>query len=399
MNAQEICSAWRVEVFAPFPESARVVFGRVAARSAAFGHTSASGGAPVLIGSAAGHDPEDVAVRARGELLERMSNVLAGRAAERASAVVATFEQLRCRRVPAVDPVHWGGPEAREASQLWVVGRSLLTEAEVLVPAGVAFLHHRPPIGCQAVIRAGSTGVAAHLDALAAASHAAWEILERDVVRRSWYGGGPAPTVVSGDLGLPAALEQLLDRLGLRVTILLIPAPVTVDCIVACLCNRDGHRQSFGARCRPRGDQRQSIEKAAYEALMVHWSMSTSVARSAWLQWAGSTLPRTAVEHALWALHCQDSLRLWLDRPDPGLDRPDPAGLPVSATRPGQSTASWTPAQLLSAYTGEDVIAVDTTVAQIHTEGVVVARVVAPGAYPLPTGCRGDTGGPPHPFG
>lgn len=389
---QKIRSTWRVEVFAPFPESAQIVFGRVAARSAAFGRSSASGGAPVLIGSAAGDDPDDVAVRARGELLERMSNVLAGRAAETAGAVVATFEQLRRRRAPAIDPVHWGGPETREAPQLWVAGRSMLTGAEALVPAGVSFLHHRPPPGCQVVTRAGSTGVAAHPDATAAASHAAWEILERDVIRRSWSGEGPAPTVVSGELGLPAALEELLDRRGLQVTVMLIPAPATVGCIVACLCDRDGHRQSFGARCRPLGDQGQSIGKAAYEALMVRWSMSTPVARSAWLRWAGSTGPRTAVEHALWALHRQDSLRLWLDRPDPA------GGLPVSTTRFEQSAVSGTPAQLLGAYTSEDVIAVDTTVAQARTEGLAVARVVAPGTSPLPTGRSGNTT-PPHPFG
>jgi ribosomal protein S12 methylthiotransferase accessory factor len=275
---------------------------------------------------------------------------------------------------------------------LWVVGQSLLTGAEALVPAGVTFLHHRPPTGCQAVARVGSTGVAAHPDGMAAAGHAAWEILERDVVRRSWYGEAPAPIVVSGDLGLPAALGELLDCLGLQVIVLLIPAPVTVGCIVACLCHRNGHGQSFGARCRLLGDQQQSSEKAVYEALMVHWSMSTPVARSAWLQWTGSTLPRTAVEHALWAMHRQDSLRLWLDRPKGA------GGLPVGGTRLGQSVDAWTPAQLLSAYTGEDVIMVDTTVAQAHAEGVAVARVVAPGAYPLPTGCR-DTSDPPHPFG
>lgn len=390
----ETRSTWRVEVFAPFPDSAQVVFGRVAARSAAFGPTSASGGAPVLIGSAAGHDPRDVAVRARGELLERMSNVLAGRAAEAAGTVVATFEQLRRRREPAVDPVHWGGPQTREACQLWVAGRSLLTGAKTLIPAGVAFVHHRPPTGCQAVARAGSTGVAAHPDAGAAADHATWEIFERDLVRRSWYVGGSAPTVVSGDPGLPAALEQLLERLGLRLTILRIPAPVAVGCIVACLHTRDGDRQSFGARCGPVGARRQGVEKAGYEALMVRWSMSTPVARSAWRQWAGGTAPRTAVEHALWALHRQDSLRLWLDRPDSA------GGLPLPDARPElPEQARCSPARLLGSHTGEDVIAVDTTVAQAHAEGVAVVRVVAPGAYPLPTGRHGDTSGLPHPFG
>jgi ribosomal protein S12 methylthiotransferase accessory factor len=275
-----------------------------------------------------------------------------------------------------------------------VAGQSLLTGAETLVPAGVTFLHHRPPNGCQAMARAGSTGVAAHPDATVAADHAAWEIFERDLVRRSWYNGGPAPTVMSGDSVLPAALEQLLDRLGLWLTVLLIPSPAVVGCVVACLCTQDGDRQSFGARCRPVGAQRQSIEKAVYEALMVRWSMSTSVARSAWQQWAGSTLPRTAVEHALWALHRQDSLRLWLDKPDSA------GGLPVPGTRSGQpAEASWTPAQLLGAYTGEDVIEVDTTVAQARAAGIVVVRVVAPGTRPLPTGRHGDTNDLPHPFG
>jgi ribosomal protein S12 methylthiotransferase accessory factor len=395
LSAQETCSAWHVEVFAPFPGSTEVVFGRVAARSAAFGRTSASGGASVLIGSAAGHDPQDVAARARGELLERMSNVLAGRAAEVAGTVVATFEQLRRRRAPAVDPIHWGGPETRDVPQLWVAGQSLLTGAEVLVPAGVAFLHHRPPTGCQAVARAGSTGIAAHPDAAAAADHAAWEVFERDLVRRSWCDGRPVPTVASESPWLPTGQQQLLEHLGLRLTVLRIPAPATVGCIVACLHTRDGHRQSFGARCGSVGAQRESIEKAVYEALMVRWSMSTPVARSTWLQWAGRTMPRTAVEHALWALHCQDSLRLWLDRADP-----DGGVLPPCAAPPQSPEDTMSPsAQLLSRYTGEDVIAMDSTVAQAHAEGIAVVRIVAPGAYPLPTGRQGYTNGPPHPFG
>lgn len=56
-------------------------------------------------------------------------------------------------------------------------------------------------------------------------------------------------------------------------------------------------------------------------------------------------------------------------------------------------------ARLLGAYTGEDVIAVDTTAAQVHADGIAVRRVVAPGAHPLPTGRHGGTSGLPHPFG
>lgn len=382
---QKTTSAWPVEVFAPFPQSSRVVFGRVAARSTMFGRTSASGGATVLIGSAAGHDSHEVTVRARGELLERMSNVLAGRAAEAAHLVVATFAQLRLQRAPAIDPIHWSGPERREAPQLWVTGRSLLTGAEALVPAGVAFLHHRPPQGCQAVMRVGSTGVAAHPDPAAAANHAAWEILERDLVRRSWYDPRSAPAVLGGQPALPHALEQLLCRLELRLTVLRIQSPATVGCVVACLSSEDGHQQSFGARCGPAVDQWFSTEKATYEALMVRWSMNTPVALKAWEQWAGNSLPCTAVEHALWALHRQDSLRMWLNRPDT-------AGT-LSTSRTGP------PAQLLNELTGEDVIAVDTTTTQARAAGLAVVRVVAPGTYPLPTGRGGHPDGPPHPFG
>jgi ribosomal protein S12 methylthiotransferase accessory factor len=391
---QKTSSAWPVEVFAPFPQSSRVVFGRAAARSAMFGRTSASGGASVLIGSAAGHNRHEVAVRARGELLERLSNVLAGRAAEAAYRVVATFGQLRLQRVPAVDPIHWGGPETREAVQLWVTGRSLLTGAEALVPAGATFLQHRPPQGCQAVVRVGSTGVAAHPDPAAAANHAVWEILERDLVRRSWYDPRSAPAVVSGQPSLPAALEQLLRHLGLRLTVLCIPSPATVGCVVACLSTENGDRQSFGARCGSAGDQRLSVEKAAYEALMVRWSMSTAVALKIWEQWAGNNLPRTAVEHALWALHRQDSLRLWLDRPNTA------GTLSTSRTAPWPPTAAWRPpAQLLSKLTGEDVIAVDTTTTQARAEGLAVIRLVAPRTYPLPTGRDNNPDDPPHPFG
>lgn len=381
----ETCSAWPVEVFAPFAQSSRVVFGRVAARSAEFGRNSASGGASVLIGSAAGHDREDVAARARGELLERMSNVLAGRAAEAARPVVATFARLRRQRAPAIDPIHWGGPETRETPQLWVSGRSLLTGAEALVPAGVTFLHHRPPQGCQAMLRVGSTGLAAHPHPTAAANHAVWEVLERDLVRRSWYDPQTAPTVTSRQPGLPAAVEQLLYHLRLRLTVLRIPSPATVGCVVACLSTQDGDRQSFGARCGPAHDQQPSVEKAVYEALMVRWSMNTPVARQTWQQWAGNNLPRTAVEHALWALHRQDSLRLWLARPD-------------TAVVPSTSS-SIPPAQLLSTLTGEDVIAVNTTTTQAQAEGLAIVRVVAPGTYPLPTGRHDHPSGPPHPFG
>ncbi|MGW6236003.1 hypothetical protein [Streptomyces sp. NPDC055094] len=97
-------SAWTPQVFAPFPDHPEVLLARVAARSAAFEGTSAADGRPVLVGSAAGHDRNQVAAGARGELLERMGNIMAGRAAEAAAETVCTAGQLRDRGLAVRDP-------------------------------------------------------------------------------------------------------------------------------------------------------------------------------------------------------------------------------------------------------------------------------------------------------
>ncbi|MEK8143066.1 YcaO-like family protein [Streptomyces sp. M10(2022)] len=71
---------------------------------------------------------------------------------------------------------------------------------------------------------AGSTGLAAHPDPEAATQHAAWEVLERDLVRRSWYGLLPGPQVVASAQP-PEPLAELLDGTGATATALDLPAP------------------------------------------------------------------------------------------------------------------------------------------------------------------------------
>ncbi|MDT0473292.1 YcaO-like family protein [Streptomyces sp. DSM 41014] len=295
---------WTPQVFAPYPGRPDLLFARVAARSAAFDGTSAAGGAPVLVGSAAGHDRDQVAVGARGELLERLGNVMAGRAAEAAAELVGTRAELRRTGTPVLEP-HPGA----ETRRLWVRGRTA-GGAEVCVPAGAAFLQHRPPAGCDAARTAGSTGIAAHPDRRAAVRHAAWEVLERDLVRRSWYGlTDRPPHLIPFDA--PPALAAHLDDSALTTTAFALPAPPATACVVVCLHRPDGTGQAFGARCGPADTLAALAEKAAYEALMVRWSIRTPVARTTWARWHGTTPPTTAVQHALWAFHRQDSLALW----------------------------------------------------------------------------------------
>jgi len=377
----------RVQVFRPFPTCPDIVFGRTAARSGAFGPMEASGGAPVVVGSAAGCDQDDVAVRAGNELVERVSNILAGRAAEREGKVVASFDQLRRRGAAALDPAAWRPPAdgIRQVPMLWVTGRSLLDNREVLVPGGAAFLRHRPPAGSPAsLLRAGSAGVAAHSTEPLAVRHALREVLERDLVARSWRGAGRAP--VAGQLPWPWPLDTALEALGLEATTLVLPGPATTACLVACLHTPQRGEQSFGARCIAGGDIAAGFERAVYEALMVRWSMGTPVARRAWEEMRGREappLPRDALEHALWAFHEQDSLGHW------------PA-TSVGSQRDPQPPETEL-ASALAEHTGDDVVVLDSTAPATGADTVVVVRVVAPGAERLPV--TGVSGALPHPFG
>ena len=97
-----------VDVFRPFASCPDILFARTAARSDAFEATDASGGQPIIVGSAAGCDEADVATRAHNELVERTSNILAGRAAERRAEVVTSYTKLRRDGTAALDPAAWG---------------------------------------------------------------------------------------------------------------------------------------------------------------------------------------------------------------------------------------------------------------------------------------------------
>ncbi|MFE0380738.1 YcaO-like family protein [Streptomyces inhibens] len=394
--ARAVPTTWHPQVFEPFPGESRLLFGRVAARSPQFDATASAGGQRVLIGSAAGTEAAEVAVRARGELLERLGNVLAGRAAEASAALVATYAALRRRRAPALDPAPWSGPEGRTARQLWVTGRSLLSGTEILVPAALAFLQHRPPAGCTAPVRVGSTGLAAHPDRSTAVEHAAWEILERDLLRRSWQAPAEHPPAAAGVLGeLPLPLSRVCERLGLHATALTLPAPGA--CVVAvCLHTPDGREQTFGARCGPATHRADLLARAAYEALMVRWSMSTPAAHRASQRVALTGTPASAVEHALWTYHGgQDALARWLHHgpPAPETPRVDPMASLASV----DPMAAVDPVRLLAEHTADDVLALDTAPAELREEQMAVVRLLSPGARPLPSVATPGT--PPHPFG
>jgi ribosomal protein S12 methylthiotransferase accessory factor len=403
---------WRVQLFSPFSAFPGIVFGRVAAQSSAFPANDAAGTQRVLIGSAAGSDGDNVAVRAKAELLERVHNVLAARQAEAGSvadAVVASYEMLQRAGRPALDPLAFRElahcRDVRTAQLLWVTGRSLVSDEVVLVPACAAFLAHRPPPGCVAPLRPGSTGTAAHHNSAEAVRHAVLEVLERDLLWHAWYGNG-ARAVMAGNPPLSLQLSEGLLALDLCATFMLLPGPGGTACGLACLQSTARTAQTFGARAASTLDGDtfvKTFEAAIHEALMVRWSMDSSAARRVWSRMcvAGRYSPCGPLEHALHTFHRQDSLghllagstqRTW---PDPSLGQ---LTVPTSVT--GMSIS-----RLLADHTGADVVAVNTTVPSVGPPGTVVVRVVAPGARRLPADEQAQPPPPqartrlPHPLG
>ncbi|MFE4515843.1 YcaO-like family protein [Kitasatospora sp. NPDC056783] len=410
---------WPVQTFEPFP-AAGLYFARTAARSPEFSASDAAHGAPVLIGSAAGTRRESVATRALGELAERVGNVLAGRQAEagRRAAVLGAYDALRRGGAPVVDPLAW--PELRGddgglrgAELLWVPGESLTTGREVLVPAYAVYLAHRPSSGGAAPLCPGSTGLAAHRTRREAERHAAFEVLERHLLWRSWYTDGPraVPPPGAGPV-LPPPVRDALAALGVLATFVVLPGPAGTGCVVACLHAPDGSAQSFGARAThlpgPDGETvpGAAAESACCEALMVRWSLGTAAARTAWqrLRASGGDLPYGPLEHALHAYHRQDSLAHLLTG-----STALPSGPPRAPRRPERSGGERPhPAGVLADLTGNDVVLVDTTADTGGPglgEAMTVVRVVAPGARRLPADERaqrppaGARTRLPHPLG
>ena len=217
-------------------------------------------------------------------------------------------------------------------------------------------------------------------------THALREVLERDLVARSWFEAGRSWSIAA-EHPWPSPLTEALKTLELEASRLVLPGPRGFGCVVTCLHAPGSTKQSFGARCvSGANDLGAGFERAAYEALMVRWSMGTPVARRAWEAMRARPdqppLPTDALEHALWTFHEQDSLGRWRDASTVASDIGDP--------REGELASA------VAEHTGGDVVVVDSTTTH-EREDVVVVRIVAPGARRLPA--RAVSGVAPHPFG
>ncbi|HEY1971164.1 MAG TPA: YcaO-like family protein [Pseudonocardia sp.] len=364
----------------PFSGYPALVFARTALRSAAFvgaqpSASVAAAGSELVIGAAAGTSEHEVRVRARAELIERMSNIVAGRRAE-GTGHWDCFSRLTRQGLPAMDPREWAElaetPGIRERPMLWVPGVSLTHGGEVLVPACAVYLRHRPGDGSPALMSPGSAGLSAHRSVELARQHALLEVLERDLFWRAWYSDGPRAVIDA------ATLRAELGRLGLRRTTLLLAGPRGCACIVVCLYEPNRSRQSFGARairCTDEAAVTDATRTATHEALMVRWSLDTPSARAAAGDPAGRASPAGPLQHALHTFHRQDSLGHLLTHHAPSVPC---------------DTGDAELANVVAAHTGHDVVWVDTVAHSDELDRatadspLAVGRVVAPGARRLP---------------
>lgn len=392
------------QVFAPFSESGRFVMARSALRSSTFAASAAGGGAGVVVGSAAGFDLRHVKLRARGELVERAGNILAGRAAETESSVIGSYRELRRQGRPALDPRTWPelstAADVADARMLWVEGESLTSQARVLVPASMVFLHHIPPPDCQLVLRATSCGLAAHESTGEATRHALLEVAERHQLFDVWYGESPVQAV-EPDVSLPSYCADTLSMLALRCALFAFTGPAGAVCLVAGVCRVDSTEQTFGAKCvvGTDADTTASAAVAAVsEALMVRWSMASPVATEAWQRMRRRLEPCDAadgpLEHALGAFHSGVALGRLLTVHTRCGDRP-------TSIAPVEGQQRGTLGDQLAEATGADVVRIETSFPGVDRR-LRVVRVVAPGARRLPAReveRRRGTDPPPHPFG
>ncbi|MGI5350629.1 YcaO-like family protein [Streptomyces sp. CA-250714] len=104
-------------------------------------------------------------------------------------------------------------------------GRSCTTGDSVWVPGCAVYLAHRPPTGCVAPLRPGSTGLAAHVSRDSAVRHAVFEVLERHLVWHAWDTHAPRRQLSPEQCRrvLPEPLREGLTALGRAATFLELP--------------------------------------------------------------------------------------------------------------------------------------------------------------------------------
>jgi ribosomal protein S12 methylthiotransferase accessory factor len=275
-------------------------------------------------------------------------------------------------------------PFTADTRVAWVPGTSLVTDAEVMVPAAFTYVpyHFQRDRGDTPITQPISTGLACGVSFEDAALSALCEVVERDAFTRTWQAVQRHRGI--DDTDLPTDLADLIDRyraVGLAVHLVDITSDAGCPSLLAVAEGFSEMSPAIAVAASTHPDPavavRKSLEELAhtrkYAAQVMDFlpPVPVDVERGH---------PKVDGQRAHLRFYCPQEAKgaasfLWADERRIRLeDIPRPAGRDL--------------ASLVAAVaaTGEDVVAVDLTSADVADLGLSVVRVVVPGFHPLQMG-------------
>ncbi len=210
-----------------------------------------------------------------GEAIERYC----GNVIDYSSLVRASYDDLRRRGVPAIDPRSLvlfadsqysapGFPFAPFDTDLvvsWTLARSLVSGNEVLAPASLVYVNWNtgPSLFDPPTNPAYYPGIAAAPDRELALCNALEEVVERDASMVWWLSGAPLAPLRNSP-----AIERIRQRIplgrGVRVHALALPTSTRLPVTAVVVEDDDNRIATLGLACRHSADR--SVDKAALEA-------------------------------------------------------------------------------------------------------------------------------------
>jgi len=174
----------------------------------------------------------------------------------------------RCSAAELADPSCPITTPVDDQPMRWAGGVSLMTGAEVLVPAILAYLRLDPhPVPAERFFLPDSSGCAAHTSMTAALTRAIFELVERDAVSLTWLQKLELPVVADGHVpDRERQVIELLRRTGTEVTVFDATTDLGVPTVYILQRTPYGQPASFiGAASGP--DLESAIAHALLESL------------------------------------------------------------------------------------------------------------------------------------
>ncbi|MGQ5522294.1 YcaO-like family protein [Chitinimonas sp. PSY-7] len=370
-----IASSRQVKIEPYAVTSSGLLIGRTAIRI-----RSADNSLYQLTGASLGIDEASTRLRAFAELVERLSAFQSQFTAEVINRSYTTFDDLNdaCAIKPsslqhfkALPELLLDSRNPDTCSLSWVIGRRVLTESPVWVPALAAFLWWKVKENDCLFLWPSATGLAAGTEIEAAEMHGLLEVVERDVCMLSWRVPGFPLYRLSAE-ELPDYLQEELLRHQLVVNLYIYSQANFPSVVISMMTRTDGSALTCGSAA---GFKIAHIaEKAVLESLMLRWTIArepnTSVFEDA--------LPTNSFGHVLYAYHHPKPILDWYSNACIGDFKPEPQCI---FSKKGIISA-------VEEEYGSSVVSVDLTTAQARKSGWCVVRVVVANALPRETDHR-----------